>query len=272
MEHLNLTTIIPVENYTPPNIPTLDSLQGQPPPTPKSAALWKKSALTLAAAGLLGMSSLTGCQSTSPEDLVLPVYGGYPATTEAIINQQQDLALRFHHGGAGRPFYVVHFTEAEALEIIHRQLSAAGLRLDGTPPSVTFYEEGYTFDVSLDLFDDQKQVAIYHLDWRNSNIPFMPWDQRMADLAIEEFREMEALDDISIGVFYTASLDINHDLDINTRRWDGEITAEGDWVFHQPPPAAHVANINTRARPLLEANLTQQVDAFIQYLQDQGVL
>ena len=326
MDHLDLSTIIPMESYTPPNIPPLAALAGQPPPTPKGAALWKKSALTLATAGVLGVTALASCQAAVP---LLPPY-------EADITaayQPIEFDDHLHYGGAGMAFYVVYPTEAQvqgirmlkyqmasaskndshqgwlqatspgscqvdtaggalglrlvrqwdnqthyivylpeadARYIILRQLIEAGLDLRTNLTGFSFQWDSNYF--SHGLFDTQRKIAFYYTHWQGNEFASHHLRMRARDV-FDAFEWFDDVDGIILGVLYPPALNITQELGIDvTGTWDGEMTPDGQWVFHQPPPPAQVAEINARARPLLEAQLAQNVDVYIQHLRDQGVI
>ena len=98
----------------------------------------------------------------APEDNeVLFVYP--PLAPDSGLNiapEDLDIHVRIHQGGAGAgPNYVVYLTEQEALGIIYRMLTAAGLDLSATPPdyTVSTWPDIY---ITLDFFDQQRGIAV----------------------------------------------------------------------------------------------------------------
>jgi len=318
----------PVENYKAPQIPTREDTS--PVLLKRLPSRWQRNATVIASLGFAGAFMLTGCASplsslearthnggfvASPfyvaypteqdtnrleDDLIhhggtaqYPLYVVYP--TEQEISEriaEAELNLRVHFGGSGSgPFYVVHFTEQEALGIIRAKLEAAGLNFDATPPEHAV--EFWPGDVGLDLFDEEKGIAIAHISWEDSNMPFTGLTRSvLTDYLTEKFAEME--NDILVGVFY------NHGETIGEGKWwereygrpeapdwideNGNLIeefipdwwSESDrewwesrvwWGADGPTPEAIEA-----ARPALKEHINTQVQEFIDFLQAEGIL
>jgi len=163
---------------------------------------------------------------------------------------ESDLSIRFHHGGANIPFYLVHMTEQETLGIIREQLENAGLNLGDTP--FDYVADGF----SIDLFDSELRVGVSQIDWRASEMSPFLWSGRVSDRVAAEFAEQT---DIPIGVFYTPTKDLGRIWMLN---WNGEAT------FGVMPTLEEIAE----ARTTLENDITNQVNEFIDFLRSEGIL
>jgi len=145
-----------------------------------------------------------------------------------------EINLRTHGGGGGSaPFYIVNLTEQEALGIIREQLEAVGLNFNAVPPEYIASIWGWG-DISIDLFDEENHVAVVKYG-ENS---------RIAERVAEEFAQNT--DNLVVGAFY------------NPRERFG---------VRRPS-----TRVQRRAILLLKENLTEQVQAFIAVLQEQGIL
>jgi len=153
-----------------------------------------------------------------------------------------------HYGGSGAmPMYVVQLTEQESLGVIRAQLEAAGLNLSADVPDVRadFWGVSAQQNIGLDLFDAEKNVAIVHVgdevsNWRRSEF---------AQLAAQAFAQQS---NMPVGVFYSPS---------------GFVDAY-DWNETTPFDETE----KQEARMNIEASLAEQVQAFIEFLQAEGVL
>jgi len=215
MNNNDLLSINPVENYEAPQIPTLSDDNSAV--LKKLPSRWKKKAAVIACAGIVGVSvlSLSGC-----------------AILNNTNNRIDDCDYWCHHGGSGAAMYIVHLTEQEALNIVRSQLEAAGLNFSAEPPNETV--EVDRRNISLDLFDGERNVAVAHVNtWREANLFVEKWECDCDDL------------DITIGVFQTEEFE----------RWDRPSDDE-------------------RAEDMakLEGQLTAQVQEFIEFLRDEGIL
>ncbi|MCL2398145.1 MAG: copper amine oxidase N-terminal domain-containing protein [Defluviitaleaceae bacterium] len=193
--------------------------------------------------------------------VVITTDGGYVEYPEYHGYSDFDLDVRLHHGGAGSPFYLVHLTEQEALNIIRRQLESAGLNFDTTPPEYT------ALNVGLNLFDEEKGVAIVQIDWRAWQpnmlmMPVYPPEPTFMERLTEGFAQQT---DISVGIFRTPAMQ---------PAWlEGWSALNWHWSGHEsePRPVA-TANEKAEARAELEMQLIAQIQEFITYLQSVGIL
>ena len=199
--------IDPVKTYKSPNIP----IPGDNNPTllKKLPSRWQKNTKVMACIGLVGALVLSGCV---PQPLPPALHGG---------------------GSPSPPMYIVYLTEQEALGIIRARLEEAGLDFTATFP-------GYTIDwngdeIGLDLFDEQRNVAITYLNREEHHQAFTFQGRRnYADQIEKAFTEQ--ISDIIVGIFY------------NPKVWEGS----GD--------------------AFAKEQLITQADAFIAFLQSQGIL
>ncbi|MCL2874515.1 MAG: hypothetical protein FWE29_06270 [Defluviitaleaceae bacterium] len=215
-----LSNLNPVENYAPPKLPTLNDAQNDTALLKKLPLRWKNSAKVIACIGIIGVGSVTlsGCSSLWSEQPGIAVFDTIP-----------------HHGGSGpAPIYIVHLTEQEAFGIIQAQLESAGLNFNAAPPDYTVELGGQ--NISLELFDEDKGVAIAHIREENLRFPENGW--RYVESVAEEFAKKA--NDISIGVFYNPAKD--------------------DWMN------------NVEAEAATRQNLIDQAQKFITSLQDEGIL
>jgi hypothetical protein len=163
------------------------------------------------------------------------------------------LSFRTHNGGTGSAHYVVHFTEQEALGIINTMLSEAGFNLSdkGVPDYTAFNQWGRegTQQIGLESYDAERNVAIAFLCYLVSNQAFAFTGTGIAQHLQRLFAEQN--DEISFGVFYTG------------------LKSAGLGSAHSslPPTYAQIDTAFTNTRPLLEAELVEQVEAFIKLLQ-----
>jgi len=295
----DLLHITPVENYKAPKIPTLKDTQINPTMLKTLPLRWQKNAAVVACVGLTGAVTLSGCLFSPPHDRphhgggpVAPYYVIHPTeqeTTHIIpvqieqqaeqIEQQyeqmteEELNLRLHTGGSGMgPYYVVHLTEQEALGIIRAQLEAAGLNFSDSPPEYTATEfEGFQFwgaesgYFGLDLFDEDKGVAVSHITWEENNMHFFSHGgHRLAQEVSGAFAEQ--VNDISVGVFFNPGKSLGMAED--WWGWDDENWTEWWEEEYEAPTAERKAE----ARVALVENLTAQVQEFIDLLKTEGII
>jgi len=287
----NELCIIPMSNYKPPNLPTLQSVK--PEMLKKLPSRWKKNASVIACIGMMGVIALTSCSRPHPSDLFhnggaasAPFYVVYPTeqetddyangeeeieleqgliteTPEQLVARltQAELDSRMHWGGSGSgPFYVVSITEQEVLGFIRAKLEAAGLDLRATPPGNMV--ETWTDIHSIDLFDSVRNVAVTHLSWDESNRAFSAWGQRLASDIAADF--MDQMGGTAVGVFYNPG----QTLAWGDSYWDEE-NDELVTVFDIDEVSAEAKE---EARKQMIENLTNQVQTFITWLQDQGII
>ena len=153
------------------------------------------------------------------------------------------LESSIHQGGSGMPFYVVHLTEQESLNIIRSLLEAAGLDFSTDPPDYTFA------GIEIDLFDKERGVAFAQ------TIGPSEW-------ATNGFAE---LTDIPVMVF-----EIPREARVamtNPTWWQYWGDLFDDQQQPELPPTDKAA---TRAE--FEARLTTQAQEFITYLQSVGII
>jgi len=281
-----LPDVKPMEEYHAPKIPSLDEVYKNPKSLKELPARWAKNAAVTAfsaAIGVLGMGALAACTPDDPWDG--PHHGGAgsagyfvrPTEQEVSCNQygmgyngyeEFDLVFRIHHGGSGGAGYVVYLTEQEALGIIRRQLEVAGLCFGDIPPGYTAFEnDGWMPVIGLNLFDATNNVAISKLSFEDNNQAFI---HRVTPGVKESFARQT---DITVGVF---------EAPVFHPPWDAGWDAMGDWiededgewVFVPPvePTDEQIADLKAEARPILEEQLNEQIQAFIALLRAEGIV
>ena len=182
-------------------------------------------------------------------------HGSYSGYSDA------ELVVRLHQGGGGASFYVVHLTEQEAYGIIRARLEAAGLNFDATPPDYTidgitralwdageptpFWGDMTDEGIRINLFDRERDVAVSHISWEESNRPFSSRGRAFATQVERTFTEH--MDGTTVGAIY------NPDVFLGATRAQARRYASG-------------------SRPELVNRLINQVDAFIFILQSEGIL
>ena len=255
-------SIDPVETYEAPEIPVFGSDNSAL--LKKLPTRWQKNAKIVACIGIAGTLALSGCRSELPsppphgEDGISGAYysvysqnglgivhnlgyphGSYSGYSDAELN------IRLHHGGMGLSLYVVHLTEQEAYGIIRARLETAGLDFSVPPPEYIIDDQFWWVDgIGLNLFDEQKNVAVTYICWEESNRPFFPWDREFAMLVEKAFAEQTG---ITVGAIY------NPGVSVGTSRFRAHRNARN-------------------SRPELVRQLINQVDAFIFILQSEGIL
>jgi len=304
----DLLSLTPVQSYAAPAIPTLSDTRANPALLKKLPSRWQKNAAVITCIGLAGTLTLSACanlgrpyagaegettsyvtqiteqetsseifESTTEQETLSYTYAtttagatersANPVTTTqqqvtvgSIVVRGTELELRVHHGGGGgAPTYIVHLTEQEAFGIIQAQLEAAGLRFGATPPNVTVLEDWHFGpSIGLDLYDRQRRVAISFISWETNHQPFFSWGgSRLAEQVSEEFAQHRQLRNTAVGVFYNPG---------ETVGW-GEMPWGDEWEAKMPTLEDKQAAI-----PKLRANLNEQAQAFIAFLQEEGIL
>jgi len=274
------TVLNPVGSYDPPKLPSLNEVRKNPVLLKKLPVRWQGNAKVITCMGLIGASmiSLTAC----PLDVLFEDRdrrggethhggaGGIPVYVNGDTEQDlsdyipapiltEDLEIRAHFGGSGAgPFYVIYLTEQEALSTVRFMLETAGLRLNATPPRTTVEVVVDSFhmlkaDFGIDLFDDDKGVAVVHAG--NSK-----W---IADDVANEFKQAE--NRFTVGVFYSPGVSPDNDWGY---QWD---------MFHytddrSEPSDEEINDAKIRARPILEEQLNAQILDFINFLISEGIL
>jgi len=236
-----------MREYNPPKIPTFAEAREDSTLLKRMPRRWKRNTAILACAGIVGTVSLAGCDDFRPH------HGGSGAAIYVTQSTEQEvvpfvphevlreeLERRLHSGGSGSAVYVVYFTEQEALGMIRARLEEAGLRFGESVPEYSYPNGdemwGALDKLNLDLFDSGRNVAITLMNSQESYPGFSPPPHELAEYVAEDFINHTSLD--HVGVFYT----------------------QHAWAEEENP------------RPQLEANLEEQIDAFVEQLKQQGVL
>jgi len=171
-----------------------------------------------------------------------------------MLNNEPDLTIRIGGGGLGSGgVYVVHLTEQEAFGIIRIQLEAVGLVFGDEPPE---YRAGGRGQFNLNLFDENRGVVVSHLTWGQGHQALSSIGRNFVRAIEAEFAEQT---DYAVGVFYTPGMDPRR---LNAYWGDTSRTAS----------ARAVRAGKAEARPILEANLTAQINDFISYLRTAGII
>jgi hypothetical protein len=250
----------PVKSYTPPQIPTLEQIKNDSAFLKQMPIRWRKSAAVLAVASVIGTCSLmglVGCGDSAAPTALTGERSDSSVTIPTVT--QEDLVFRAHHGGSAAAIYIVYMTEQEALGMIRSRLEAAGLRFGATPPdTVTITHEWGSEDVQPIFYDSERDVAIAHSSWAY----------------MKNHRETITLPDSPfLGLFGIPGTETN-------LRPNGD----DEWIRHRIPPTPEwigvpvseppetVETESARVRPILEADLNAQIDAFIELLQQEGIL
>ena len=264
----------PVEEYKAPNLPTLDEISEQPEILKKLPERWKRNSAIFAFAGLIAPFMLSGCggleinPSRQPTDPSNDNYN-YGSYNNNYFNEimytsftYDDLVFRLHGGGAGFAAYIVYLTEQESLNFIRYHLEKAGLRFGNPVPPYTAIVGWDVVDgtVGLSFYDRDLNVAVAFLNKRNSDIPFVGWGERIAEMVSDNFAKETR--DTQIGVFYTHFVWT----EIRPKRdHQGGERGEG-------PTAEEIENAKRAAHPRIVENLMEQIESFVELLKDEGVL
>ena len=262
--HNDLPGLSPMQEYTPPQLPTFR--EADPAQLKTLPSRWAKNTAVVACIGILGTATLSGCFGERLHNgggPIAPYYVTCPTEQETTqytgSYTEFDLTVRIHTGGGGAgPFYVVHLTEAEALSILRAQLESAGLRFGAALPNASVELWGEEISFRPGLFDSERNVALMLLSWEQNNRQFFSHGgPELARRTAEEFAQMG--NDFITGVFFNP----------------GETTGLGEdsWMTWSdlevgPPSAERKAE----ARANLVANLNEQAQAFIALLQEEEVL
>jgi len=291
----NFFDLCPVKEYKAPDLPTLEDTQTIPVLLKRLPVRWKKNAAIITCIGLMGSFSLAGCVKLSAE--ASGDIGNYSGGYSSIYSEESsyryaeanngrytevELAFRIHTGGSGAgPFYFVHITEQEALGIIRAQLESAGLSFYSRPPNYTvrhtdFHGRGL---YDLNLFDKDKGVAVSYVKWEERNSP-VSWSLRgnFIERIAEDFRQQAK--DIHVGVIYNPDVDIRRDLEM-FMGWRWATIAHRDnqsWTLSDNPRELSdslledISAAMDVARPILVERLNDQVQEFITFLQNEGII
>jgi hypothetical protein len=249
----------PVKTYTAPKLPTLQDVREDSALLKQMPLRWRKCTAVIACAGVMGTSIL---MNSFIKAIDLVPASSTPVASEEIpeavdVRQnpftQDGLSLRFHSGGTGMAFYVVHFTEQEALGILQTLLEEAGLRFGAQPPD---YSADYSWNddlISPALFDEDKNAAIAFL--KHIDDPFREFTMH-AQIVKESFEELNS--EINFGVFYTHVQRVTY-----FRYFVG-----GN---HSTPSRESVSEVFEELWQPLYDNLLKQVNDFVAVLQKAGV-
>jgi len=252
-----LTTPKPLKTYTPPTLPTLSEVKNDHDFLKKMPLRWRKCAAVCTAVGLMGSWVLAGCES-KPSDGNSDPTSAYSDGAEqaALPPEEHDLEFRAHHGGfSGTPYYIVYLSEQEAFGILRYQLEKAGLTFDGELPDYVAESEYLETEIGVDLFDDERKVAVTYLtsDLSRSG------DGWLADDIEKKFKVQS--DEIKFGVFYSPV-----EYADNIR-----VAPRGNMEKIQPSRRDR-AKATKEARPKLEAAFAEQIQEFIEFLEKEGIL
>ena len=286
----------PVKSYTPPNLPTQE--EANLAQLKKLPSRWQKNAAVIACMSFVGAVTLSGFSYAVD-------YANRPHQDTAVYAQSQqreeqseqngqieptqlqaaiaaaELDIRIHIGGrAFVPFYVVHITEQEALAIIRAKLETAGLNFGTTPPDNTV-STGWQ-SAGIDLYDEEKGVAISQISWEINSMGFGAsplGDGHLAERTAREFSQQ--LEDTTVGVFFNPGKRFGMSYTLQelwqTDEFRGRIGELADQSitdhernlreegFATPEAAAE-------AKEILIDRLLTQVQTFIDFLQEEGIL
>jgi hypothetical protein len=273
-------TIAPAKKYAPPKYPAMAEAKSEPGLLKKLPSQWEKNAAIVAAVGMLGMISLTGCEIFDSK------IAGYNPNSENYLN----VAPVFAHGegtgsiGCDMVAPPVFLSEEEALAIIKSAARDSGLKFSAKPPEYTatnnkpepksqysWENPKYTLgegSVGVDLYDDKKGVAVTFISMeaaaRNPNMSTITLyrPRELAELTAEDFAGQRG--DIALGVFYDPGTNWEseeHQRVLN-EYYDNR---ENDWEERR-------AQYESDARTLIEDDLRAQVRDFIEWLQGQGII
>ena len=288
----SLLRIGPVEEYCAPEIPKLKETRDKSALLKKLPLRWQRNAKVVACIGLAGTLTLSGCahylrsQINSVDNIEHSqesgyesfqnngtVNGGYngqsgrdnPRNDDVSNNdfnmqnkqEEFDLLVKLHTGGAASTNYVVHMTEQEVIGIIRNLLEAEGLNFDATLPEniVDFGDRESPIDIVL--FDQAKGVAILDVGFLSNNRRFCLYDAGRADDFVALFSEQT--NDITFGAFHIPLRNLGYA--------HIEELEDGEWSWIEPSDE-EVAE----SRPILEERLVTQVQGFIAFLQSEGIL
>lgn len=256
----NMITLMAMDDYTSPNMPTL--VEAKPQLLKKVPSRWKNKAVIAVATGIFGTTALIGCVAPTPtftpiEDIEEPLL-------VAPIRMETYYCSDLHHGGSGSaPIYVAYLTEQEALGMIRNQLEAAGLTLNEVSPQQyvriddvytelgNFGEVHTTFsavenDIALHFFVEEIQMGIVVVHswywWLGA-----PCTTEVRERIIQRFWHEHG---IVVHVLFDSGAGVH---DWQTEEWDDEV---GEWVLIEE-------DLNDRAYRIAEEQFTEQIQAFI---------
>ncbi|MCL2577847.1 MAG: hypothetical protein FWE27_07340 [Defluviitaleaceae bacterium] len=306
--------ITPLKNYNAPNFPTLETARENPALLKNLPRRWQKKATMAACLGIIGIAGFTGCYNRMhhggagfmPEYVVYQteqefycpqiieadytehneiVQNAYAAAREQL--ETTPLEARAHFGGGGfGPFYVVYFTEQEALGFIRAKLEEAGLDFSAEPPdySVDIPNAWFSNAFGLRLYDAEKGVAISYMP--DGEDTFSPGEDVFAHDISQEFAQQH--ENLSVGVFYNPGetvFSMQDRFEMFEHLW--EESGDGgrdEWIWlesireylpdgeYEALRDAVITERKSEARQALIDNLTAQVQEFIDRLKTEGIL
>jgi hypothetical protein len=187
--------LIPAKNYTPPDIPTLDTIRADPAPLKRLPSRWQKNAAAAVCIGLMGTTVLTSC---FPLALLLhgggagggPIYTPRPTPQEVagmnwnqIGVERDDLVLHKHVSEAGRIWYTARLTDSEAFNTVKAYLTFAGLTLDMDTPDYFVHVQDH--QIYLDLYDAERGIAVAFIGWDSIHTDTVRLEDIVANVAFE---------------------------------------------------------------------------------------
>jgi len=277
--------LIPLKNYMPPQFPSLETAQSNPELLKRFPQRWQKFSRTAAAVACVGIMSFTAFATSS-------VHAGAPESTTTTYSMAQErlndaeIQHRAHHGGAASgPFYVVSFTEQEALRFIIAELEAAGLDFSATTPNYSVTVPNRS-DPRLDSLDINVNVGLVYFD-----IARRVGIVDGANVSAREVAEAFVGRGITVHVFSNpnesafngmrerydwqrAVWEEHGDETMDMRVWVSENSDHpllADEAFNAIRDAT-IAEAKEPARQVLIDRLTRQAQSFIEQLQAEGIL
>jgi len=274
--------LTPLREYTSPLLPTLESVQSNPELLKRFPKRWQKFSRTAVAAACVGIMSFTAFAAT-------PIHAGAPERSSSTYTIAQErlktaeIQRRAHHGGGpAGPYYVVNFTEQEALGFLIAELEAAGLNFSAAPLdySVTVPDTRPWFhlmdvDVGLDYFDVARRVGIVNNEnGRRQDVVEAFVGKGITVHVFSNPGESAFSEPIERRDWQRAVWEEHGDRSMDMREWvsenrDHPLLAEE--IFDAIREAA-ITEAKEPARQVLIDRLTSQAQSFIEQLQAEGIL
>ena len=280
--------IVPMTNYTPPKLPTLQSAKNNPALLKKLPSRWQKNAAVIACIGIMGAMSLTACDSWAHHGGAgeEPFYVVSPTETEAPTITPVDPYENYwmHHGGAGgeEPFYVVYPTEQEigqdsfdqippVSEELLSMLTEAELEMSsyhGGEGEESFYIVHITEQEVLAFI--KAKLEEVGLDMSAAPPEYAVESEVFPD---HEFVLYDSRRRVAVAFFSTAPSEGGQDYAIQVaREFSRQNWRTNIGVFHNPYKIVGEYEINEEARAELIENIAIQVKSFIFWLEWEGVI
>jgi len=254
--HNDLPPITPAKGYTAPGLPTLEGMKTDPAPLMKLPMRWKKNAAAVACIGLVGVTTLTGC---FPIAMLLhgggaggaPIYT--PRPTEQDVPGWLDVArIEYRSGPAAWNIapLVAHIAEPDIFHFLQVYMESEGLIFSSAPPDYavvrSYVEFGRTetLRIGIDLFDEEKNVAIVHIGWGRSMFLREQLGYRFIGIIKEEL--MAQADHLNLFVFVNPGTGI----------WGTD----------------HSVEERNSMRALFIQNINAQLEDFVAELRNEGIL